>query len=194
MRGDFTLVMTSVAMGCTSVMAFSPPVCVRNPEAVLLPSIHLSRRVCVPRMQAEASHAALDSHSHASGDHGSSVPRVGGPMPAERPGWFRVPAPGGKHTKVGGLRKSTTLIECGNRALLPTVKSTPTVPPPASTSFARLHGCYPAILEAVENSVPLSQLLPGSRSSFTSPQECYPSPPVPVHLRREKAAAVHAKQ
>lgn len=31
---------------------------------------------------------------------GPVIPRVGGAMPEQRPGWFRVPAPGGKHTKV----------------------------------------------------------------------------------------------
>lgn len=31
---------------------------------------------------------------------GPVVPRVGGAMPETRPGWFRVPAPGGKDSKV----------------------------------------------------------------------------------------------
>lgn len=32
---------------------------------------------------------------------GPMIPRVGGAMPDQRPGWFRVPAPGGKDSKVG---------------------------------------------------------------------------------------------
>lgn len=35
---------------------------------------------------------------------GPMIPRVGGEMPEQRPGWFRVPAPGGKHTKVSCYR------------------------------------------------------------------------------------------
>ncbi|CAN0377216.1 unnamed protein product [Pylaiella littoralis] len=37
---------------------------------------------------------------------GPMVPRVGGAMPEQRPGWFRVPAPGGKHTKYEELKSS----------------------------------------------------------------------------------------
>lgn len=35
-----------------------------------------------------------------------SFPKVGGPMPAERPSWFRVPAPGGDHTRFNELKQS----------------------------------------------------------------------------------------
>uniref|UniRef100_A0A7S1XNR1 Lipoyl synthase, mitochondrial n=1 Tax=Phaeomonas parva TaxID=124430 RepID=A0A7S1XNR1_9STRA len=38
-------------------------------------------------------------------------PRVGAPMPAERPDWFRVPAPGGDHTAFGELK--STVRELG---------------------------------------------------------------------------------
>ncbi|CAN0518638.1 unnamed protein product [Ectocarpus sp. 12 AP-2014] len=37
---------------------------------------------------------------------GPVIPRVGGAMPEQRPGWFRVPAPGGKHTKYEELKSS----------------------------------------------------------------------------------------
>ena len=35
---------------------------------------------------------------------GGVTPRVGGAMPAKRPDWFRVPAPGGDHTKFADLK------------------------------------------------------------------------------------------
>ncbi|CAM9470413.1 unnamed protein product, partial [Choristocarpus tenellus] len=34
------------------------------------------------------------------------IPRVGGTMPEQRPGWFRVPAPGGEYTKYNELKSS----------------------------------------------------------------------------------------
>ena len=48
---------------------------------------------------------SLEDHTGADSGRLSSypgpvIPRVGGQMPEQRPGWFRVPAPGGKYTKV----------------------------------------------------------------------------------------------
>ncbi|CAM9342583.1 unnamed protein product [Ascophyllum nodosum] len=37
---------------------------------------------------------------------GHVIPRVGKQMPDQRPGWFRVPAPGGKYTKFEELKSS----------------------------------------------------------------------------------------
>lgn len=40
-------------------------------------------------------------------DHKPPIPRVGGDMPeGKRPDWFRVPAPGGSHTKYDELKES----------------------------------------------------------------------------------------
>lgn len=45
---------------------------------------------------------------------GPMVPRVGGTMPEKRPDWFRVPAPGGKDTKVC----SNTFFDCATHIIL----------------------------------------------------------------------------
>ena len=41
---------------------------------------------------------------------GHVIPRVGKQMPDQRPGWFRVPAPGGKYTKVSTESTTSTLV------------------------------------------------------------------------------------
>jgi hypothetical protein len=39
------------------------------------------------------------------------VPKVGSPMPDTKPGWFRVPAPGGGHTRFKELQVSRVFDE-----------------------------------------------------------------------------------
>ena len=39
------------------------------------------------------------------------IPRVGAPMPASRPDWFRVPAPGGDHTRFNELQSSLSQLK-----------------------------------------------------------------------------------
>lgn len=52
------------------------------------------------RMEAESGRSAVGVDGSTSSYPSPLIPRVGGAMPKQRPGWFRVPAPGGKYTKV----------------------------------------------------------------------------------------------
>jgi hypothetical protein len=40
------------------------------------------------------------------------VPRVGAPMPEQRPAWFRVPAPGGSFTRFDSLKVRRARVFC----------------------------------------------------------------------------------
>lgn len=107
----FTLAHTTatLSLGCTGCEAFHA-----NPTSSsswrIRSSQHLPSRLAWT-MRSEATAEAQpnttnDSRGVQGGDGavssypGPIVPRVGGAMPEQRPSWFRVPAPGGKHTKV----------------------------------------------------------------------------------------------
>lgn len=102
----------SLALGCAGCEAFHVPIAssrTRNSQCCLesssLSGVQGVRGV--PAMEATATTqssilegASGETASSVSSYPGPVVPRVGSAMPKQRPGWFRVPAPGGKHTKV----------------------------------------------------------------------------------------------
>lgn len=86
--------MVVLAITCGSCDAFRTSIPVAMPAR-----LRLARRRAT--MEASAPTTAESSDKSAQSSYpGPMIPRVGGDMPEQRPGWFRVPAPGGKHTKV----------------------------------------------------------------------------------------------
>lgn len=86
-----------LAITCGSCDAFRTSIPVAVPAR-----LRLARRRAT--METSAPPTAADENTAQSSYPGPMIPRVGGAMPEQRPGWFRVPAPGGKHTKVSRLR------------------------------------------------------------------------------------------
>lgn len=93
----------ALALSCASCEAFHMRV---RSAGLRSPRRSATRGNRVTRMEASSSSSSstappveADGHSLNS-NAGATIPRVGGAMPEQRPGWFRVPAPGGKHTKV----------------------------------------------------------------------------------------------
>lgn len=118
MRPTLSSATATLVLVCAMCEAFNIPASIRHGGGSLR-SASRSRRISIGT-EISPSETTVPSHSKGAvadddagglggsrGDGevrssypGPVIPRVGGEMPNERPGWFRVPAPGGKHTKV----------------------------------------------------------------------------------------------
>ena len=107
MRSKFSSATATLALTCASceaslVPAFTPQQCSSTSTTTGMQSL-LKRSVS---MEVQAKPDVGEAGTINSSDNtlsnypGPVVPRVGGAMPKQRPGWFRVPAPGGKDSKV----------------------------------------------------------------------------------------------
>lgn len=96
MRSAFASAVASLAVTCDAFYSMPTAVCPRST------SLRLAHSGSSGGVSTEASTpTTAESDAATSSSYpGPVTPRVGGAMPEQRPGWFRVPAPGGKHTKV----------------------------------------------------------------------------------------------
>lgn len=120
MRSTVSSAAATLALGCAACEAFHVPTSAQTPQgtvAIASKSMRLRRgRLLHMEAASTAENSNVDTYVVGAADSdtlvgsypGPVVPRVGGAMPEQRPGWFRVPAPGGKHTKVG--RRECTLV------------------------------------------------------------------------------------
>ena len=83
-----------LAITCCTCDAFRTSIPVAMPARARLARRRATMEASEPTTAGTGDNAAQSSYP------GPVIPRVGGEMPEQRPGWFRVPAPGGKHTKV----------------------------------------------------------------------------------------------
>lgn len=96
-----TLALTSASCEAFLVPAFTP----QGSSTSTVTGMRSSRRSSVS-MEVSAKPEVGEADTINSSDNplssypGPVIPRVGGAMPEKRPGWFRVPAPGGKDSKV----------------------------------------------------------------------------------------------
>lgn len=115
----FTLVHTTatLSLGCTGCEAFHANPTTPSSLRIRSSQHHLNRLSWTLRSEATAEaqpnttnndRGVRGGDSAVSSYPGPIVPRVGGAMPEQRPSWFRVPAPGGKHTKVQCSSTDTT--------------------------------------------------------------------------------------
>lgn len=74
--------------------------------ATLLLSSATPAQAFQPRSARTASNAPLYSTPQVTGAEELAVPKVNAPMPDSRPDWFRVPAPGGEHTRFQELQET----------------------------------------------------------------------------------------
>eukprot|EP00904_Undaria_pinnatifida_P013245 jgi/Undpi1/9050/HiC_scaffold_26.g11510.m1 len=112
MRSRFASTTATLALTSASCEAFLLPACTaQGGSPASTAGIRTLRRSNVG-MEVRAAPEVGEADTISSSDDtlstyaGPVVPRVGGAMPETRPGWFRVPAPGGKDSKYEELKSS----------------------------------------------------------------------------------------
>lgn len=99
MRSKATSATATLVLACAACEAFHVPASTARGTRT---SMRSARRLRASTEAASGLDATeVDDGTGALSSYpGPMIPRVGGKMPEQRPGWFRVPAPGGQHTKV----------------------------------------------------------------------------------------------
>ena len=106
MRSKFSSAMATLVLTSASCEAFLVPAFTLQGSSTNTPTGTQSSRSSSVSMEVRAKPEVGEADIISSSDStvssypGPVIPRVGGTMPEKRPGWFRVPAPGGKDSKV----------------------------------------------------------------------------------------------